>query len=220
YDLASELNVSPSTVSRALKDHFSIGLVTKKKIVQLAAEKGYRRELTKKWCSIGVMVSEMGQPLVPALLSGIEDVANENGFSVIISQSRNKLRNEVRLVKSLSLAGVTGLIVLLANETKDIEYFNRFVSRNIPVVFVDTVMKGLSAGHVIVDYFEAAYQATSHLIHQGCRRIAFMGRSGVDRVYEEKLRGYLEALKDHQIYGDQRLVVKGDRMGAKEAAYG
>lgn len=216
YDIASELNVSPSTVSRALRDHFSIGEATKRKVIELAAERGYRPQLGKKMATIGVIVSHVNQPLISSMISGIENVAYESGFSVIVTQSQNNVTNEVARAKSLYEARISGLIVSLAKETTDICHFKQFIEHNIPVVFLERKPKGINSDTVIVDYFNAAYLATTHLVEQGCRRIAFIGDTAERNVHSEKLNGYLRALNEQNLPANDQHVVVRDILGAEE----
>jgi len=216
YDIAGELNVSPSTVSRALKDHYSIGVSTKKKIMALAADRGYRPRQGREMCTIGVIVSHVNFPQISAMISGIEQVANENGINVIISQSYGKYKNEKALAKTLFEARVGGLIVSLANDTIDTDHFKQFIKLNIPVVFVDRKLDGFNSGTVVVDYFTSSYLATSHLISQGCRRIAFIGETFAGNTYAEKLRGYMESLRAHNIPIEENFILTQEILSAKE----
>ncbi|HEX5168354.1 MAG TPA: LacI family DNA-binding transcriptional regulator [Cyclobacteriaceae bacterium] len=216
YDIAGELNVSPSTVSRALKNHYSIGEHTKKKVWALAADKGYRPRSAREMCTIGVIVSHINFPLISSMISGIEQVASENGINVIISQSYGKYKNERALAKTLFEARVGGLIVSLANDTTDTDHFKEFIRLNIPVVFLDRQLDGFNSGTVVIDYFTSAYLATSHLISQGCRRIAFIGETLAGTTYAEKLRGYLESLRAHNVPIEENLILTREMLGAHE----
>lgn len=216
YDIARVLNVSPSTVSRALKDHYSIGRNTIEKVRELAATMGYRPPARKEIDTIGVIVHKLNDPLMSSLINGIEEVAAENGINVVVSQSHGKNKNERALVKTLLNARIGGLIVSLANDTEGTDHFKEFVRFNIPVVFVDRKPDGVASRAVIVDYFTACYLATSHLIDQGCKRIAFMG--GVNpQIYPEKLRGYLASLEAHGISRDESLIIRKSFLSAKES---
>ena len=216
YDIADELNVSPSTVSRALKDHYSIGESTKKKIWALAVDRGYRPRPGREMCTIGVIVSYVNFPLISAMISGIERVASENGINIIIVQSHGKYENEKTLAKTLFEARVGGLIVSLANDTTDWDHFKQFIKLNIPVVFLDRKLDGFNSDTVVIDYFTSAYLATSHLISQGCRRIAFIGETLARKTYTEKLRGHLESLRAHNIPVEENLILSQEILSAKE----
>lgn len=120
YDMAKELNVSPSTVSRALKGHYSIGKETIAVVKQLAIMRGYRPNIlasslrSNKTNTIGIIVSRINQPYISSLISGIEEEVNKTGYNVIISQSRDSYKNEVENAKALFNSRVSGLIVSLA----------------------------------------------------------------------------------------------------------
>lgn len=213
YDIARELNVSPTTVSRALNDHFSIGKETTKAVKKLAQELGYRpntiaSSLRKnKTNTIGVITSWINRPFISSLISGIENVANQAGCNVIISQSTDSYEKEVANAKTLYSSRVDGLIVSLAMETQDYEHFQRFQKQGIPVVFVDRVSYEMEANRVIIDNFAAGFKATEHLISMGCKRIAHFAGSQLRNIYKERQDGYREALKKHKLPVEEELIM-------------
>jgi LacI family transcriptional regulator len=166
--------------------------------------------------TIGVIVHKVNDPIMSSLISGVEEVAAENAINVVISQSLGKYKNEKTLVKTLLNARIGGLIVWLANDTDDTDHFKEFIRFNIPVVFVDRKPEGFASKAVVVDYFTACYLATSHLIDQGCKRVAFLGGQN-PHIYSEKLRGYLASLKAHGISNDENLIIKRSSVGVKES---
>jgi LacI family transcriptional regulator len=177
YDIASELNVSPSTVSRALKNHYSIGKVTTRKVKALAAERGYRPNSLaanpgKRMNNIGVIVPQINRPLVSTIISGIEEVAHKNGFNVIIGQSHDALASEVALANSFHAARVGGIVLLPSSQEIIEDHFDVFVDDNIPFILLDNKPDVIKLDRIIVDYFTVAKLATAHLIDQGCKRIA------------------------------------------------
>lgn len=216
YDIAHELNVSPSTVSRALKDHYSIGKTTTERVWELAALMGYQPRAIKELGAIGIIVHKVNDPVTSSLISGVEEVATENGIDVVISQSHGKHKNERKLAKTLLNARVGGLIVSLANDSEDSDHFKEYAHFKIPIVFVDRKPEGFPSRAVAVDYFTASYLAISHLIDQGCKRVAFLGCFS-PYVYQEKLRGYLASLEAHGTSIDENLIIKRSVVGAKES---
>ncbi len=203
YDLAKALNYSPSTISRALNNHKSIGKKTIKKIQKTAEEFGYRpntlaaslRNNSSK--TIGIMISRINRPFIASLITGIEKAARNANYNVIITQSDDKYENEVNNAKALYDARIGGLIVSLGMETQDTSHFDQYVKQNVPIVFVDRVPENFNSYRVIIDNYAAGYRATKHLIEQGCKRIAHFAGAQHVNIYNLRKKGYLDALKEH-----------------------
>lgn len=213
YDIAHELKVSATTVSRALNDHFSIGKETTLAVKKLAKEMGYRpntiaSSLRKnKTNTIGVIVSWIHRPFISSLISGIEDVADKAGYNVIISQSNDSFEKEVTKARTLYASRVDGLIVSLAMETGNYDHFHPFQQKDIPLVFVDRVSLEMETDRVIINNFDAAFTATEHLIDMGCRRIAHFAGSQRRNIYKERQNGYISALKKHNLPIEEQLIL-------------
>lgn len=222
YDLAKALNYSPSTISRALKNHKSINKKTIKKIQKTAEEFGYRpntlaaglRKNTTK--TIGIMISRINRPFIASLIMGIENEARKANYNVIITQSDDKYENEVNNAKALYDARIGGLIVSLGMETKDTSHFDVFVKQNIPLVFVDRVPEGFNSYRVIIDNYMAGYRATKHLIEQGCKRIAHFAGAQHVNVYNLRKKGYLDALREKGLSIDEDLIISLKTMSMEE----
>lgn len=214
YDLAHELNFSPSTISRALNNDKSIGKKTTKKVQEAAERMGYRPNSlaaslrSNKTKTIGIMVARINSPFMSTLISGIEDAARKANYNVLISQSNENYENEVQNAKALYDSRVGGLIVSLAMETKDTSHFQQFLDNNIPVVFVDRIPRELNSYRVIIDNYTAGYKATKHLIEQGCKRIAHFGGAQHVNVYNLRMKGYIDALVENNLEVDQSLIMK------------
>ncbi|MRX68552.1 transcriptional regulator, LacI family [Flavobacterium resistens] len=214
YDIAEKLNLATSTISRALKDHHSISDKTIKKVKKAAKEMGFvpntlaaglRGNKTK---TIGVLIPTVTQPFLSSLISGIEITAQKSDYSVIIMQSHDSYADEVNMAKSLYSNRVSGVICSLAMETRDTSHFEQFSNNNIPLVFVDRVPKDYNTFRVVIDNYSAGYKATKHLIEQGCLRIAHL-TAGAEfgNLYNERRRGYMEALRDHNLPIIEELIV-------------
>ncbi|HMQ63031.1 MAG TPA: LacI family DNA-binding transcriptional regulator [Flavilitoribacter sp.] len=222
YDLAKELNVSPSTVSRALNDHYSIGKKTIKTIKKLAKDRGYsinsvaaslRKQQTN---NIGVLVSWIKRPFQSSLISGMEEAARESGYNVLISQSHDKYDHEIENTNAFYDSRICGLVVSLAMETTDYKHLERFIDNGTPVVFVDRIPGHLDGYKVVINNFESAMKATLHLVEQGCRRIAYFGGTENQVIYAERKRGYIEALKLSGLPIDESIILHGDNLSADE----
>ena len=222
YDIAEELNVSPSTVSRALKGHKSIGDKTKKAILSLAKKRGYQPNViaaslrNNRTNTIGVIISWINRPFISSLISGVETAANEMGYNVIISQSHDSYENELANAQALFASRVEGLVVSLAMETTKYDHFQQFLNNDVPIVFVDRVPDTVHADKVVIDNYAAGFKATEHLIEQGCKRIAHIGGAQHRNVYKERQRGYLAALEQYKIPVDEQLIVNNDSLSAEE----
>jgi len=214
YDIAKKLNISAATVSRGLKDHPGINKNTKKKILTAAAEMGYRSNsfassLRKKRGNIiGVIVPRLNSNFMSDVIAGIEKVVNESGYNLFISQSLETMEKEVSNAKAMFNNRVDGLLVSLAYDTNNIEHFEAFVKRGIPVIFFDRVYDHEQCPNIYIDNYKAAYNITTHLIEQGCKRIMHIGGNQLRNVYVDRFDGYKKALDDHHIiYSDDLLLV-------------
>ena len=216
YDVAKALNLSPSTVSRGLKNHPHIRKETRKKIQAAANEMGYRQNKfasnlrQKHTNTIGVVVPRLDSHFMATAMAGIEKVISENGYGLIISQSQESWRKEIACVNTMFNSRVDGLLVSLAFDTKNMNHFNILFSKDIPVVFFDRVADCNGCISIIIDNYKAGYEATSHMIEQGCRRIAHLGGNILRNVYSERFRGYRQSLADNKIDFDPSLFFVSD----------
>src|SRR5690349_7858092 len=177
YDLARKLNVSIATVSRALKDDPVVSKKTKKKIFDLAEEMGYRynhfaRNLREqRTYTIGVIVPRLNSYFMSTVIAGIESVANSEGYNLLISQSSESCVQESASARTMFDNRVDGLLVSLAYDTDAIDHFEPFIKKNIPLIFFDRIADHKDCTCIVINNFKAAYEATTHLISQGRRRI-------------------------------------------------
>jgi LacI family transcriptional regulator len=219
YDVAKALNISPSTVSRGLKDHPHIRKETIKKIKATAHEMGYQRNKfasnlrQKHTNTIGVVVPKLNSYFMATVIAGMEKITNKHGYGLIISQSQESGKQELSCLSTLFNSRVDGLLVSLAFDTKNTNHFNIFLSKNIPVVFFDRVSECKGCMSVVIDNYKAGHEATSHLIEQGCKRIVHIGGNMLRNVYMDRFSGYKKALSDNNIPFDQDLVFITDLSG-------
>ncbi|UII23327.1 LacI family DNA-binding transcriptional regulator [Fulvivirga ligni] len=222
YDIASELKVSPSTVSRALKDHYSISKEMIKEVKKLAQKRGYRPNSiaaslrSNKTNNIGVIISWINRPFISSLISGVEEEANKAGYNVIISQSHDSYENEVANARALYDSRISGLVVSLAMGTQNYDHFSQFIKNNIPVVFVDRVTDELNSDRVVIDNYAAGFNATKHLIEQGCKNIALVCGSQSRNIYRERESGYLAAMREHNMHINEDYIYHNDVLNAEE----
>ena len=216
YDLAQKLNISAATVSRGLSDHPAINKETKKKIFDLATELGYRSNkfasnLRKQHThTIGVIVPRLNSLFMSSVLSGIEKIVNNAGYNLIIAQSFEQEAKERTNTTTMFNSRVDGLIVSLSSDTKDYSHFDTFIKKNIPIVFFDRIAKEIDATKVLIDNFKAGYQATSHLLDQGCKEIMHITGNITRNVYKDRFEGYRKALEERQLDYDPSLFFSND----------
>lgn len=216
YDIAKTLNLSPSTVSRALKDHPHIKKETRKKVKAAAIDLGYQHNKfasllrQRHTNTIGVVVPRLNSFFMAAALAGIEKITSENGYGLIIAQSQESWRKEISCVHTLFNSRVDGLIVSLAFETKNTDHFSLLFKKDIPVFFFDRVADCNGCIKIVIDNYMAAYEVTSHLISQGCKRIIYLGGNMLRNVYSERFKGYHQAIIDNKIAFDQNQVMISD----------
>lgn len=204
-DIAKTLNISPSTVSRALKDHPDISTATKKAVKKLAEELDYQPNSValslrkSKTFTIGIIIPQIVHHFFSTVISGIEDVAYEAGYHVMICQSNESYEREVLNTQALVASRVDGMLVSVAQETDDIKHFQGLISKGIPLVFFDRIVNGLDTSSVVVDDFEGAYHAVEYLLKTGCRRIAHLAGPNNLVNSQSRKKGYEKALDDYNI---------------------
>jgi LacI family transcriptional regulator len=215
HDIAKALNVTASTVSRALSGHPRISVRTREAVEEMAKEMGYQHnQIASALRSgrsniIGVMVPTAERSFFSRVVSGIEDEANRMGYSVIICQSNDRYENEKRNIEALLRLRVDGVIASMAKETQDYSHFAELKNKSTALVLFDRVNEKLGVNTVVLDDYLGAYQAVNHLISQGCKRIAhFAGMQHIN-IYRERLRGYKDALKDHGLPFDEQMLAYG-----------
>jgi len=216
YDLAKHLDVSPATVSRSLNNHPSISKKTKERVVLKASELGYKVNKlavnlsTQKTNTIGVIIPKLNSNFVSTLIAGIEKVANEAGYNIIISQSLELMEKEKLNAITLFNSGVDALLVSLAFDTVNFDHFDPFVKSNIPLIFMDRVPRLYNCPTIVIDNVAAGYEATLHLIAEGCKNILLVGGNFKRNVYSDRLLGYQKALMENNIVFDEKNVISSD----------
>ncbi len=205
YDIAKDAEVSPTTVSRALNDHQAVNEKTKQKVMKVAERLGYQSNIfasnlrSKHTHNIGVIVPNLKSPFQSSALAGMEKIANENNYNLIISQSLESNAKERANANTMFKSRVDGLLVSLAGNTKNIDHFKPFSQRGIPVLFFDRISVDSNYTGISIDNVEAGYKATEHLIRQGCKKIAHVLGNLEINVYSDRLKGYRFALLENDL---------------------
>lgn len=213
HDIARELKISASTVSRALNDNPRISLKTKEKIKAVADSLGYRPNTlasnlrNKKSNTIGIVVPLINRHFFSSVISGVEDVAFKAGYNVVISQSNDLAAKEISIVHSMFANRVDGLIISISMETETFDHLKLFQKKNIPLVFFDRAVPEIETDKIIVDDFDGGFRVTQHLIDQGYKRIGHLAGPQNLMTYQQRKSGYIEALKKNNISFDESLVL-------------
>ncbi|UOQ98294.1 LacI family transcriptional regulator [Hymenobacter sp. 5317J-9] len=215
-DLARELGVSMTTISRALSDHHSIGPATKQAVLKLAKKLNYQPNhlaaaLRKgKSQLLGVMVPYIEGRFFASVVHGIETAASRAGYSVIMCQSNEDAGQERKNIDTLLRAQVAGILVSVSRTTTDLQHFEKVRKHRVPLVFFDRIPAGDSVNAVVLNDREGAYQATRHLLEQGCRRVAHLAGPQHMSIYKSRRQGYLDALQQHGIAPDESLILQSN----------
>jgi DNA-binding LacI/PurR family transcriptional regulator len=211
-DISKALGLSTSTVSRALRDSHQISDITKKKVLSYAKKINYipnpialslkeRRSRT-----IGIIVPEIANSFFSQAINGIESVANEKNYNVLISQSQENLVKEDLAINFMCNRGVDGIIISVSSETKDNALIKQYNERGMPVVCFDRVLDGLKTHKIVLANYKAGYDATYHLIKNGYKKIAFLGGAFHNSITKERIAGYKDALAKYNIPYDENYV--------------
>ncbi len=216
HDIARKLNITASTVSRALKDHPRISAETKRNVLKTARKLNYQPNhiaaalRNGRSNIIGIIVPTVDRTMFSSAVRGIEEIANASRYNVMICQTYDNAEKEVATVEALLNARVDGIIASYGKETVDFDHFLKVKERGIPLILFDRSNDELEVSHVVIDDFLGAFKATEHLIQQGCRRIAHFTNTRKISIYKERLRGYREALLANGLPYDESLVVENN----------
>jgi LacI family transcriptional regulator len=211
-DIAKALNLSTSTVSRALRGSYEISAETKKQVLEYAEKINYRPNpialslKERRTRAIGVVVSEIANNFFSQAINGIESIAYNRGYHVIITQSHESQAREKVNVEHMAARGVDGLLVSLSSESIDISYLKEMHDKGLPIVFFDRITNEIETHKVIANNYLGAFHATEHLIYEGFRKIAHLTSSPFLSISIERLDGYKAALAKHDIPFDESLV--------------
>ncbi|WP_077921806.1 LacI family DNA-binding transcriptional regulator [Spirosoma sp. 209] len=215
-DIAQQLGISKSTVSRALTGHPNVNSKTRQRVLDLAEQLDYQRNqlaislLTSQTRTIGIIVPEFLSFFFPKVIIGAQEVLAEAGYNVVICHSNESYETEVTNARALMASRVDGLLVSHTKDTRNFDHFRIFQRKGIPVVFFNRVCEDMSVSKVTVDDYEGAFQAVEHLIQTGRRRIAHL--AGPDSLpnSRHRLNGYRDALRHYQIPEEAELVISYD----------
>lgn len=214
-DIARELGISVSTVSRALQDSPRISSERRAMIQQFAREHNFtpnvlaeslRHSKVQPLKVIGVIIPEFTHFYFSSVLAGIEEEASSRGYRIMVALSSESYEREVRICQSFYENKVCGIIVSQAKDTRRYDHFERLMEAGVPLVFYDRICTGVNASRVVVDDYMGAFNAVSHLIETGCKRIAFYGSAPTLEISKNRFNGYKDALLKNGLSYDERLT--------------
>lgn len=217
-DIASELGISPSTVSKALKGHRDISSSTKQSVKELAEKWNYKPDqialslksgLTN---TIGVIVPEIVHYFFSSVIGGIEDLAYDSGYHVMFCQSSELYAREVKSVETLLSSRVDGILVSVSKMTENFDHFRKIQENEIPLVFFDRICDEIETDRVVVDDEIGAYDAVTHLIEIGCKNIVHLSGPPNLLIGKNRKDGYIRALTEHNMPFDENNVIRCDSM--------
>jgi LacI family transcriptional regulator len=225
--IAYELNVSISTVSKSLKNSAEISLETRNKIIAFAKEHNYRPNNIalslkhRKTKTIGIIIPEIVHYFFSTVINGAEKFANQMGYNVIIAVSNESFEKEVLNMETLADSSIDGIIMSVAKETlktQDFHHIQETIDFGIPVVLFDRVLNDIACDKVIVDDKTGAEKAVQNLLDKGCRNILLVSTQDYINVGKLRTQGYLEALKKNHMIADNRLMIKAQDLKNPEQA--
>lgn len=214
-DIARELNITAATVSRALNDHPAIKETTKKAVRDIAVKLNYQpNKLASslrlgKSNIIGVIIPSAEINFFGSVVHGIEKVANENNYNVLIYQTNELYEFEKKGVQTFLRSQVDGVLASISKETINLDHYNEIKRRGVPLILFDRANDALDVSSVVVNDYAGAFAATKHLIEQGCKRIAHIGGQQHVSIFNQRLKGYIDALNVHNIPVNDDLIVYG-----------
>ncbi|HPC97883.1 MAG TPA: LacI family DNA-binding transcriptional regulator [Bacteroidales bacterium] len=215
-DIARELGISPSTVSKALKGHPDIAAETKKAVNELVQKWHYKPDpiaLSLKIGqskTIGVIVPEIVHYFFSTVISGIEDEVYDTGYQVMFCQSNETFEREIRAVETLLSGRVDGILVSMAKTTFEFGHFRKILDDGVPLVFFDRVCEEIETDRVVVDDEKGAYDAVNHLINTGCRNIIHLAGPANLKIGKERKEGYIRAVAGAGLEVKQENIVRCD----------
>lgn len=211
-DIAKALDLSPSTVSRAMRNHPAISVKTRKIVRDYAKEHKYKPNMlamqlrTNRNNTIGVIVPEIVHYFFSTVLDGIQQEAESEGYNILISHSNEDYGREVRSVETLLDARVCGILVSQSKTTQKYNHFQEILDNNVHLLFFDRICTGINTDKVVVDDYTGAFNAVEHLINTGCKKIAFLGSLPSLPISNNRRMGYEDALRKHKLLIEDELI--------------
>jgi LacI family transcriptional regulator len=213
-DIANVLNISAAAVSKALHNDPRISDKTKEDVKKIAKNFNYQpNHLASalrrgKSNLVGVIVPRTNSNFFSSVIQNIEEVLNKEGYNIIITQSNESFKKECDNIDTLLFTQVDGIIASMANETIDLEYYEKIKSKGIPLILFDRGENNLNVDYIGINDYDSSHIIVEHLVEQGCKRIAHIGGYKHTRIFNNRIRGYVDALKKHNLPLDTELLIE------------
>lgn len=213
-DIANVLNISPAAVSKAMHDDSRISTKTKEAVKRVAKELNYQpnrlASALRKGKSnlVGVIVPRTNSNFFSSVIESMEAVLNKAGYNIIITQSNESFEKECKNIDTLLFTQVDGIIASMANETVDLSHYEKIKSKGIPLILFDRGENDLNVDYVGINDYDSSHHIVEHLISKGCRRIAHIGGFRRTRIFNNRIRGYVDAIKKNNLPIDDNLIIE------------
>jgi len=219
-DLAKQLNLSVATISKALKDSYEISPETKQRVLELAKKLNYTpnpyasslRKRSSK--TIAVVLPEVADSFFSLAINGIESVAHDKGYHVLIYLTHESFEREEAILKEFQSGRVDGILISVSGETSSSDHIKEVIAAGMPLVFFDRVCEDVETARIVTDDFESSYNATRHLLDAGCKRIAYLSTSFALSINNKRIEGFKHALADNGVNDSNNIIsCTGDNEG-------
>ncbi|NRR92111.1 LacI family DNA-binding transcriptional regulator [Winogradskyella undariae] len=213
-DIANVLNISPAAVSKALHDDSRISVKTKAAVKRVAKELNYQpnhlASALRKGKSnlVGVVVPKTNSNFFSSVVEQMEAVLNKAGYNIIITQSNESFEKECKNIDTLLYTQVDGIIASMANETVDLSYYEKIKANGIPLILFDRGENDLNVDYVGIDDYNSSHVIVEHLISKGCKRIAHIGGYRRTRIFNNRIKGYVDAISKNNLPIDDSLIIE------------
>ncbi|SFC90533.1 transcriptional regulator, LacI family [Algibacter lectus] len=213
-DIANVLNISAAAVSKALHDDSRISDKTKKAVKQVAKNLNYQPNhlasalRSGKSNLVGVIVPRTNSNFFSSVIQNMEEVLNKAGYNIIITQSNESYKKECANIDTLLFTQVDGIIASMANETVDLSYYEKVKSKGIPLILFDRGENDLNVDYIGINDYNSSHMIVEHLVKQGCKRIAHIGGFKRTRIFNNRIRGYVDALEKYNLPQDPELLIE------------
>jgi LacI family transcriptional regulator len=215
-DIANVLNISPAAVSKALHNDSRISEKTKKAVRQVAKNLNYQPNhlasalRSGKSKLVGVIVPRTNSNFFSSVIQNIEEVLNKEGYNIIITQSNESYKKECDSIDTLLYTQVDGIIASMANQTIDLSHYEKIKSKGIPLITFDRGENDLNVDYIGIDDYNSSHLIVKHLVAQGCKRIAHIGGFKRTRIFNNRIKGYIDALKKNNLPLYDELLIESN----------
>jgi len=213
-DIAKALNLSVSTISKALRDSYEIGDQTKKIVNAKALELGYRANpyagflRNSKSKTIAIVIPELTNNYFVQAISGAGEIAHENEYHLLVYPTNDNVEKEIKIINHFLNGRVDGVLMSISSNTANYNHLNSLIQSGIPIVFFDRICHEIETAKITTNDFASGFKATEHLIEAGCKKIAYLSISELLSIDHKRKQGYLEALNKHDINIDNDFIIK------------